>query len=505
MKRTCHWPLVPIGLVGALLVAPPSWQPRPWHAPGAGAVAYQQDPGEQEPPPLVLEWAWSVTARKQGEERVNDLRDSVLFSQGDQYILSDNATFLLDSEKATLWGNVRGWDPIWKFWADRVVYLGKERFLTATGSVRALKEEDGTLLRALELQYDRNSGEGLAIGEPYLYQPPGDSATSATEVIGGPDARLIFHRDAGWAEIEGNSVVHRGDVTVEGEWMRTEDEPRILIVRNSVEFRKEGVRATGDTLIWDETAGFARLNGSPPMLYRLSEREEGSADSVFVTMTADSIDLAMKDEVLESILLHGPGKVNIRTTHAPGKMRVRADSTRVPAVPELMVLDGNDIRITLGDEELRRLEATRAAMYYWREDTPDRQSAMGGLDLQVEFEGGEPSVVTAIGNATTRFYQDVDVEDAGVQRALAALIRLTLEDGDLKNAHLEDGNAWQYSAEMVFAGRVPMAVHPDSIQVGAGRRPQGAGSAATVPTGSRPPPDHGPDGNRSESHHGGSS
>jgi lipopolysaccharide export system protein LptA len=504
MKRPCRWPLIPIGLVGALLVVPPSWQPRLWHAPRTDTARLRQDPGEQEPPPLKLEWAWSVTARKEGEERINDLRDSVLFSQGDQYILSDNATFLLDSEKATLWGNVQGWDPIWRFWADRVVYLGKERFLTATGNVRALKEEDGTLLRALELQYDRNTGEGLATGEPYLYQPPGDSGASATEVIGGPDARLTFHRDAGWAEIEGHSVVHRGDVTVEGEWMRTEDEPRILIVRDNVEFRKEGVRATGDSLNWDETAGFARLNGSPPMLYRVSEREEGSSDSVFVTMTADSIDLTMKDEILETILLHGPGTVNIRTTPAPGKMRLRADSTRVPAVPERMVLDGNDITITLDESELRRLEASRAAMYYWREDTPDRQSAMGGLDLQVEFEGGEPSIVTAIGNATTRFYQDVDVEDAGIQRALAALIRLTLEDGDLKVAHLEDGNAWQYSAEMVFAGRVPMAVHPDSIQVGAGRRPQGAERPTTGPPGAPPPPPAiSPD--RSESHHGGSS
>jgi hypothetical protein len=78
-------------------------------------------------------------------------------------------------------------------------------------------------------------------------------------------------------------------------------------------------------------------------------------------------------------------------------------------------------------------------------------------------------VVESRGNAVTRYFDSLDDEESGLQRALAALIRLTLEDGELKLAFLENGNAAYYSADYIRRGLVPMAVHPDSIKVGARR------------------------------------
>ncbi len=470
--RGSRWQLAAVALTGAwVLLSGTEW-------------VSSQD--QEEPPPVkLLHSGWVETVR-QGEERVTDLHDSVLFQQGDQYVLADRANFLDQQEKVTLWGNVSGWDPTWRFWSDRVEYFGSQRLMTAEGAVRALNLRDSTYMESDNLRYSRETGEGIAIGSPFLHQPTGDSARGVMEVRGDPEARLHFQRDAGWAEMEGGAVVTRGDVTIRGEWLRSDDQPRILTVRDSVQFWKEGISASGDELIWDEEAGFARLEGLPPVLNRRSEREEGSGDSVFVAMRADSIDLVIQEDILESIVLYGKGAVDIRTLPAPGSMRMRSDSTRVPAVPEMMTLLGSDITITLEDDELRRLVATRAAMKYWREDTQEKKSAMGGLDLGIVFENGEPSVVTAEGNAATVFFQDVDNEDAGVQRALAALIRLVLEGGDLELAHLENGAAKQYTADMYLLGRVPLAVHPDSVQVGAGRRPDQVSRP--------PPPSHEPEG-----------
>ena len=491
MNKPRRWPGVVVALVGTwcllMPAAPAGSSPADTSLTRGGTerIRARQDTGKQAPP-LELLHSGRVETRGRGSERITDVFDSVLFRQGDQYVLADRANFVDQQEMVTFWGNVRGWDPVWRFRADRVVYQGTDRLLTATGEVQALREEDGTRLECAELRYDRAAGEGVATGSPYLYQPPADSG-AVTEVIGRAPARLSFQRDAGWAEIEGGATVRRGEVEVRGLWLRTESNGRVLTVRDSVRFSREGIWATGHDLHWDEDAGQARLKGAPPVLNRIAAREEGSEDSVFVTMVADSIDMALRDDVLETILLHGKGWVNIRTIPAPGSTRLTADSTYVPAQPELMALAGTDITITLEEEQLKGLKANRAAMYYWREDVPERQSAMGGIDLEVQFEEGEPRIVTAEGNATARFFQDADDEDSGVQRALAGLIRLTLRDGDLEVAHLENGTAKQYTMDMFMLGRVPMAVHPDSIQVGAGSRP----TRQTGPPPPRQPPPRG--------------
>jgi len=178
-----------------------------------------------------------------------------------------------------------------------------------------------------------------------------------------------------------------------------------------------------------------------------------------------SIDLILEEDQLKSIVLHGSGIVTTVTKPAPGSMVMRPDSTRVPAQPEHMVLKGRDITITLVDESLEHLRASRAAMYYWRDDVPERQSAMGGNALEVTFDDGEPSIVESRGNAVTRYFDSLDTEESGLQRAMAALIRLTLHDGDLEKAYLENGNAWYYDAYSISRGLVPMAVHPDSIKI----------------------------------------
>ncbi len=441
------------------------------------AIAMQQGGARQSPPLELLHFGQAdITLHRLegGEQRsVTVLTDSVLFRQGDQYLLADQATFVDKQEEVRLRGRVRGWDPSWKFWADDVIYRGKDRTIIATGNVQSESMENGSQVTARQVRFDRNTGEGVATGSPYLYQPPGDSTEAATEVIGSDGARLRFRRDAGWAEISGGAEVVRGEVSIRGNWLRSQDQQRVLLVRDNVVFEKGGVSATGRDLFWDEHTGLARLKGEPPVLNRLAAREEGSQDSIWTTMTADSLDLRLQEDVLESILLHGPGVVTTITKPAPGSMVMRPDSTRVPAQPEHMVLKGYDIAITLVDESLEHLEATRAAMYYWREDVPERQSAMGGNELDVSFDGGEPSVVEARGNAVTRFFDSLDTEESGLQRAMAALIRLTLEDGELKLAYLENGNAWYYAASLVSQGLVPMAVHPDSIKVGARRRPPG--------------------------------
>jgi len=405
-----------------------------------------------------------------GEERsYSVLTDSVLFKQGDQYILADQATFLDQQEEVRLRGNVRGWEPSWKFRADDVIYRGQDRMIIATGNVRAENLNDGSEVTAGQIRFNRDTGEGVASASPYLFQPPGDSTAAATEVIGRPGARLRFRRDAEWAEITGGAEVVRGEITVSGEWLRTEDGQQILLVRDNVIFIKGGITATGDDLSWDENTGLARLKGDPPRLLRHAARQEGSRDSVWTTMTADSLDLIIHDEILESVLLNGKGELTTITRPAPGSMITRPDSTRVPAQPEYMVLKGSEILITLNEESMEHLEAVRAAMYYWREDVPYRQSAMGGNELDIGFENGDPTVVESRGNAVTRYFDNLDEEESGLQRAMAAMIKLTLEDGDLKLAFLENGNAAYYSADHVSRGLVPMAVHPDSIKVGARR------------------------------------
>jgi len=446
----------------------------------------------QEPEPVVLRYAGVTNLRRgQGEagrqQQVVDLSDSVYVVQGEQHVLADRASYVRIQDQVRLWGNVRGWDGVWRFRADEVIYRGNDRTLLARGRVEAENLQDGSRLKADQFFQDRNTGEGRASGHPWLYQPPADSTASATEVSGAETARIDFRRDQGWAELTGGGVVRRGEMVVYGAWLRSLDEPRILTVREGVRLERKGIEATGDQLVWDEDSGLARLNGSPPLLTRLDERAVGSPDSVWIRMKADSIDLHLPGDVLESIHLFGPGEVTIITRPGPGSTMAGPDSTLVPAVPEHMVLVGREIDLSIQEEELRYLTAGRGAMYYWRQDHPDRSSAMGGLILDILFEGGQPSVVTATGNATSRFFQSMVDPGSDMIRALGTLIRLTLMDGELKEAHLEKGSLTKYSAVLLEAGGVPMAVHPDSVQVGAARPPAGRGAREAKPPG-RPPP-----------------
>ena len=432
-------------------------------------TGYRQEGAGQSPPLELLHFGeadYSLRRFEGGRQRsITVLTDSVLIKQGDQYLLADRATFLDEQEEVRLQGRVRGWDPSWKFWADDVIYRGKDRIIIASGNVRAENLGNSSEVTASQIRFDRNTGEGVASGGPRLFQPAGDTTEVATEVIGSAGSRLRFRRDAGWAEITGAAEVVRGEVAVRGNWLRSEDEQRVLLVRENVEFEKGGVTASGSDLEWNEDTGLAKLKGEPPMLKRLAAREEGSLDSIWTTMTADSLDLILEEDQLKSIVLHGSGIVTTVTKPAPGSMVMRPDSTRVPAQPEHMVLKGRDITITLVDESLEHLRASRAAMYYWRDDVPERQSAMGGNELEVTFDDGEPSIVESRGNAVTRYFDSLDTEESGLQRAMAALIRLTLHDGDLEKAYLENGNAWYYDAYSISRGLVPMAVHPDSIKI----------------------------------------
>ena len=135
---------------------------------------------QEDPPPVkLLHSGWVETVR-QGEERVTDLHDSVLFQQEDQFVLADRANFLDQQEKVTLWGNVQGWDPTWRFWSDRVEYFGNQRLLTAQGAVRALNLSDSTYMESDSLRYNRQTGEGIATGSPFLRQATDDSAAGVT-------------------------------------------------------------------------------------------------------------------------------------------------------------------------------------------------------------------------------------------------------------------------------------------------------------------------------------
>ena len=88
----------------------------------------------------------------------------------------------------------------------------------------------------------------MATRFPWIFQPPADSTAFATEVEGGEDSRLRFRRDAGWAELDRGATVRRGDLTIIGTWLRSEDDPQRLVVRGEVELLKEGVEATGGQL-----------------------------------------------------------------------------------------------------------------------------------------------------------------------------------------------------------------------------------------------------------------
>jgi len=160
----------------------------------------------------------------------------------------------------------------------------------------------------------------------------------------------------------------------------------------------------------------------------------------------------------------------------PGSVRIRPDSTEVPAQPDHMRLVGTDITISLDAEQLDMLTAQRGAMYYWREDLPERASALGGMELDITFTGGEPEIVEARGNAVTRYFTDLEAAAPDMVRMMASLVRFTLENGAFSWAHLETGEAKMYSYELVMAGIVPMAVHPDSVRVGATRTRGGSGS-----------------------------
>ncbi|MFC1500107.1 hypothetical protein ACFL6T_03710 [Candidatus Zixiibacteriota bacterium] len=439
---------------------------------------------EQESTPLELLHAGSMEVRtitpRAGEPyRVTDAADSVLFRHGDQYILADNATYLDLQEQIVLSGRVHGWDLDWTFWADEVIYRGQERIITTRGNVRSLNLRDSTRVDADQIRFDRNSGDGLANGFPRLFQPPKDSTANATIVEGSETSRLFFHKDAGWAEIDRGAVVRRGDITISGSWLRSEDNPQRLIVRNQVELIKEGIHASGGQLVWDESNGLARLTGDNPRLNRWASREEGSLDSVRTSMVADSLDLLIEEDVLQSIHMHGQGEVTTVTIPEPGSVRIRPDSTEVPAEPDHMRLIGRDIDISLEGERLDVLTAQRGAMYYWREDLPERTSALGGMELVITFISGEPENVEARQNAVTRYFTDLEAGDSDMVRMLASLIRFTLEDGAFKRANLENGNAVMYSADIVRSGVVSMAVHPDSVRVGAVRG--GGGGSSSVP------------------------
>jgi hypothetical protein len=267
---------------------------------------------------------------------------------------ADSVELYGEEQRVFMLGNVDYNEPRLKLTSDQLTYFAPDERVVATGRVNATLPS-GSRLAGPQAEYRRAAPRIRAVSEMTATGRP-----SVTLVEGATARRdtVAARRDTTPTVVTANTLYMRGDSLVFGS--------------GRVDIRRPDLTANGDSVYLDTGREFMQLLGSPHIdgkrdrPYRLAgqvidlyshdrhlqlvvARGKGSADSEDMTLTADTIRLAVAGDLLQRAVAWGPGGAR--------------------AVSPTQTITADSITAVMPDQRVRTVTASRRALAEARPDT----------------------------------------------------------------------------------------------------------------------------------------
>ena len=267
--------------------------------------------------------------------------------RSDLTLISDSLEFYGDEGRIYLVGHVRYDEPRLNLTSDFLTYFQRDERLVATGNVIA-KLPNGSTMRGPMAEYYRviprvrPATRLYSTGKPHFTIQQKDSLgrpVPPTEV----DAYTVNMVGDSLIYAGGNAVVTREDIIARADSMHidTEREITILLRTPSIEGRRERpFTLSGDRIV---------LTGKNRKLDRVVSSSRARAVSEDMTLTSDTIDLRVANDLLQRAV-------------AWGASRARASSTTQQIIAD-------SIDVLMPNQRVREMHALRKAAAEGRPDS----------------------------------------------------------------------------------------------------------------------------------------
>lgn len=383
-----------------------------------------------------------------------------------------------DEGRIYLLGNVRYDEPRLALTSDYLTYYQRDERTVANGNVNARLPNGSTLkgpvaeyLRAIPAT--RPVPRLLASGRPTITVMQKDSAGAATEPTTVLANNVTMVGDS-LVYAGGSVLVNRSDVTARGDSMALDSQLETTVMLRSPSI--DGRRDRPFTLSGERI----ELTSKNRKLQRVIAKGKGKAVSQDLTLTSDTIDLRIADDLLQRAIAWGPA-------------RARANSPTQQIVSD-------SIDVNMPGQRVREMHAVRRAMAEGRPDSTrfkaDTLDWMRGDTIVARFDTAvardstrqaRMKELVAVGNAKSYYHlppSDSTQRRPAINYVTGKEIIVAFQDQRVSKVTVID------QAAGVYLEPRPPAASGDSTRVPGAPPPRATRAPArpaTVPPVSRPP------------------
>jgi len=346
---------------------------------------------------------------------------------------SDSLESYGDEGRIYLLGNVRYDEPRLALTSDYLTYYQRDERIVANGNVNA-RLPNGSTLKGPVAEYlrampTRPVPRLLASGRPAITIVQRDSTGRETEPTTVLANNVTMMGDS-LVYAGGSVLVTRSDITARGDSMALDSQREITVLMRGPSI--EGKRDRPFTLSGDRI----ELTGRNRKLSRVVSTGSAKAISQDLTLTSDTIDLRVQDDLLQRAIAWGPGRAHatsssqklvsdsidvtmpaqrVREMHAvrrafaegrPDSTRFRADTTDWMRGDTIVArFDTLPVRDSARTTRIRELIAVGNAKSYYHlapSDSSATRAAINyvlGREINVDFQEQRVARVRVIGQA----------------------------------------------------------------------------------------------------------
>jgi lipopolysaccharide export system protein LptA len=290
-----------------------------------------------------------------GDTGILDGEGNIFLDDRVTQLTSHFGKYYIDEKKAEFWENVIVDDPAGLVYSDHLVYRREEEHSTATGNVRVVDRERGTVIYGELLDYNSQTGFSSMRHDPVLVH------TDTTDT-GRIDTLIVV------SEIM-ESVL--------------EDTSRRFIATGSVRMVRHDLSARGDNSVYYLNEDELSLTGSPILWYQDNQ------------VTGDSIHVTLEERRLRSLQVFD---------------RSFAISKSDERYPERYnQLTGIELTMWFADDEIERIDVREQATsvyYLYEELLPNGLNHVTGDRITMEFRDGEIYELKIVGGIEGKYYPE---------------------------------------------------------------------------------------------------
>lgn len=380
--------------------------------------------------------------------------DATCEGQGNR-LLADSAEHFEDRGLLILYRNVRYTEDGMRLTSDKMTYYTVEERIIAEGRVTA-RSATGTRFAGPRVEYFRDvpgvrlAPRWIATGRPFVRMSPSETGTQPSVAAAdrsAADARLDALDPT---TTRGDSVDLTADLVIS-------ENDSLMWASGNVIIERTDLRATADSAMLDNGIEFARLMQDPVIvgrgeraftldgvvvdlwskdrkLERVLAADSGRVVSDSLTLTADTLDLRLRAQLMERVYAWG------------GRARADAPSQRI---------DADSLDILMPGQRLREVHALGTARATSRADTTkvvtDEPDWIAGDTIIAQFDtvavadsASQPRMreVLASGSARSLYQMAPSGGERGqpsISYNRGRVIKVAFADGEMQNVDVIDG------------------------------------------------------------------